>query len=96
MDIVVAYDIATTTAEGQRRLQRIAKICEGYGVRIQYSVFECHLTSQSLARLMNDLRDTIDHAEDRIVIYRVNEGLEKARTTIGQRKAITADQPWIV
>ena len=35
---LLAYDIADP-----KRLSRVAKVCEDYGVRVQYSVFECHL-----------------------------------------------------
>src|ERR1035441_1914408 len=40
MDLILAYDVDTTTTEGQRRLRRIAKLCEGHGIRVQKSVFE--------------------------------------------------------
>ncbi len=39
---VIAYDITD-----QRRLRQIAKICEDYGVRVEYSVFECRLEVSS-------------------------------------------------
>ncbi|HOK77309.1 MAG TPA: CRISPR-associated endonuclease Cas2, partial [Verrucomicrobiota bacterium] len=35
---LVAYDISD-----HKRLANIAKVCENYGVRVQYSVFECYL-----------------------------------------------------
>jgi CRISPR associated protein Cas2 len=40
MEYLIAYDVDTTTADGQRRLRKIAKVCEGYGHRVQQSVFE--------------------------------------------------------
>lgn len=40
MDVLLAYDVDTTTPEGRRRLRRMAKLCEGYGSRVQKSVFE--------------------------------------------------------
>jgi CRISPR-associated protein Cas2 len=63
---VVAYDITD-----QRRLQRIAKICEDYGVRVQYSVFECRLEADKFDRFWNDLLGTIDSTTDRLVAYKV-------------------------
>ena len=39
--IVVAYDVNTESAEGRRRLRRVAACCEDYGQRVQNSVFEC-------------------------------------------------------
>jgi CRISPR-associated protein Cas2 len=63
---IVAYDITD-----QRRLQQIAKICEDYGVRVQYSVFECRLEADKFDRFWNDLLATIDCSTDRLVAYKV-------------------------
>ena len=35
MLIVVAYDVATETKEGRRRLRRVAQACKDYGQRVQ-------------------------------------------------------------
>ena len=35
---LVAYDICEA-----KRLAKVARVCEDYGVRVQYSVFECRL-----------------------------------------------------
>ena len=42
MLIVVCYDVAVDQG-GPKRLRRIAEACKDYGVRVQYSVFECRL-----------------------------------------------------
>ena len=41
MLMLVSYDVNTVNAAGRRRLRRIAKVCEDWGVRVQNSVFEC-------------------------------------------------------
>ena len=43
MLMLVSYDVSTVTAAGRRRLRRIAKACENWGIRVQNSVFECHV-----------------------------------------------------
>ena len=53
------------------RLQRIARICEDYGVRVQYSVFECRLEADKFEKFLNDLLATIDGSTDRLVAYKV-------------------------
>src|SRR5271157_377796 len=63
---VVAYDITD-----QRRLRQIAKICEDYGVRVQYSVFECRLEADKFDRFWNDLLEIMDSSTDRLVAYKV-------------------------
>ena len=44
MYILVTYDVDTTSKEGARRLQCVAKACLDYGQRVQNSVFECVVT----------------------------------------------------
>ena len=75
---LVSYDISEP-----RRLSRIAKICEGFGQRVQYSVFECFLEETDLNLLWNKLIDTIDINEDRIVAYRINANSAKQTMTAG-------------
>ncbi|MWV55048.1 CRISPR-associated endonuclease Cas2, partial [Chlorobium phaeovibrioides] len=41
MMVLVTYDVNTETPAGRRRLRRIAKTCQNFGQRVQFSVFEC-------------------------------------------------------
>jgi len=61
---VIAYDIAH-----RRRLYRVAKTLEGWGERVQESVFECWLTQAELAELRQALRRLIHPQQDRIRYY---------------------------
>ena len=69
MELLVVYDVSTDTREGRSRLRRVAKICEGYGQRVQKSVFECIIPPEQEVLLRHDLEDTIDPEEDSIRIY---------------------------
>ena len=35
MMLVVTYDVDTSDTAGQKRLRKVAKICERYGMRVQ-------------------------------------------------------------
>lgn len=72
MDLLLAYDVATATVQGQRRLRRVAKVCEGFGVRVQKSVFELVLDPHELPLLLDRLQREIDAKEDNIRIYRLD------------------------
>lgn len=72
MDFLLAYDVATATLEGQRRLRRVAKVCEGFGARVQQSVFELVLDPHELPVLLDRLRREMDESEDNIRIYRLD------------------------
>lgn len=43
MMVLITYDVNTTTAEGRKRLRKVAQHCMNYGQRVQNSVFECLL-----------------------------------------------------
>lgn len=74
MEYLVTYDVDTTTSAGQRRLRRVAKICEGYGIRVQKSVFEVTCTTAQLPALRQKLADVINHTVDSIRLYRLPAG----------------------
>ena len=95
MDVLIAYDIDTTTVDGERRLVRVAKICEGYGTRVQYSVFECRLSPTKLARLTSELAATIRRSVDSVNIYRFDGAISAARTCLGRRPH-DPGRPWIL
>ena len=71
MDLLVTYDVDTTTPEGRARLRRVAKICEAYGHRVQKSVFEIVLQETDKLNLVARLNGTIDHKLDSVRLYRL-------------------------
>ena len=66
MLVVVTYDIAD-----DRRRSRVAEVLEGYGRRVQDSVFECWVNSRHFAELQARLNSEIDAHEDRVRFYRL-------------------------
>ena len=71
MDLLVTYDVDTTTKAGQARLRRVAKICESYGHRVQKSVFEIVCQDVDKLRLVAALQQVIDHNQDSVRLYRL-------------------------
>ena len=59
---LVAYDICDP-----KRLRKVAKTCEDFGFRRQYSVFVCRLTAVDLVRLKGRLYDVIDLKVDQVL-----------------------------
>lgn len=81
MDLLVTYDVDTTTPEGRRRLRRVAKLCEGNGLRVQKSVFEVVADDKDLLLLLARLDHIIDSDRDSIRIYRLpHNGFNDVRT----------------
>jgi CRISPR-associated protein Cas2 len=66
MFVVVAYDIAD---DGRR--ERLATLLEGYGTRVQESMFECLLQAGELRELLDRARHVIDPSKDNLRLYRL-------------------------
>jgi CRISPR-associated protein Cas2 len=66
IQVVVAYDIVEN-----RRRNKVAKCLEGYGVRVNYSVFECVLKARKLTQMKKELKPLLDPKTDSIRIYRL-------------------------
>lgn len=73
MEVLVTYDVSTESAAGRNRLRKVAKICEGFGQRVQKSVFECVLSDAQLLQLEHRLSLIIDAQVDSLRIYRLRE-----------------------
>ncbi|MCX6361574.1 MAG: CRISPR-associated endonuclease Cas2 [Armatimonadetes bacterium] len=78
VDLLVCYDVATEEPEGKRRLRHLAKACEGYGQRVQKSVFECSIGDADMARFRHRLLKIINTDEDSLRIYRLQGGRDQA------------------
>jgi len=74
MELLITYDVETMTPAGAQRLRRVAKICEGYGHRVQQSVFEVTCTPTTRLLLESALTKAIDHTRDSIRIYHLDRG----------------------
>ncbi len=60
---LVAYDVADP-----RRLRKVARVCEDFGLRRQFSVFLCRLSPTDLVRLRSRLYDAIDLDRDQVLL----------------------------
>lgn len=61
---VVAYDIPN-----DKRRKKVSDLLSGYGKRVQYSVFECLLTSAKYKELCSRLNKVVKLKEDSIRFY---------------------------
>lgn len=55
MMVLIAYDVSFEDPQGAKRLRRIAKHCEDYGQRVQYSLFECEISPAQWTKLKHKL-----------------------------------------
>ncbi len=76
---VISYDITSNKLRN-----KIAKTLEGYGRRVQYSVFECKITLKQYEILYKKLLELMkDVTEGNIRIYKICMNCEQNIITIG-------------
>ena len=68
MFYVVAYDI-----KDSKRRVKIASILEGYGIRVNYSVFELKINKKDLFELLKKLVLEVNKKEDSIRFYNLTQ-----------------------
>lgn len=81
---LIAYDIADP-----RRLQRLASVCEDFGVRVQKSLFECWLEQDAYERLWEKLTGLIDPEDDALLAYTLDQNAVPRRRTAGDKAILT-------
>lgn len=91
MYILITYDVQTETLEGQRRLRKVARLCQDFGQRVQNSVFECVLSEVQLAELRNRLLHVMDVQNDSIRIYYLNRSENRRVVTLGKDDGIDVE-----
>ena len=96
MYVLITYDINITSANGQRRLRRVAKICENYGQRVQNSVFECKLDEAKLLKVKKQLLEVVNIDTDSLRFYRLGDNYDKKVQHIGAKKTYKFDDVFIV
>jgi CRISPR-associated protein Cas2 len=74
---IVSYDIANP-----KRLRYVARLAEGFGYRLQFSVFECLLDPLRKEEMKAGLTEIINHAEDQVLFIALGTKKSDASLTI--------------
>ena len=96
MLMLVTYDVATQDAPGRRRLRRIARLCQNYGQRVQYSVFECQVDPAQWAALRAELLDEMDASQDSLRFYRLGSNWRPRIEHVGVKESYDPDGPLLM
>ncbi len=94
--VLITYDINIVSAEGQKRLRKVAKKCEDYGIRVQNSVFECVVDAAQYAALKHDLLKLIDMGSDSLRIYRLGEKYKTKVEHFGTKNPLRVEDTLIL
>lgn len=96
MLILVSYDVSTESEGGKKRLRRVAKACQGYGLRVQNSVFECLLDYGQSKQLQTKLEGIIDKEKDSLRFYFLGDNWKNKVVHIGAKTVTPMDEPLII
>jgi CRISPR-associated protein Cas2 len=88
MMVLVCYDVDTTTADGQRRLRKVAKVCENYGQRVQNSVFECLVDAARFRQLKHQLTELVNPEKDSLRFYFLGDNWKPRVEHIGAKASL--------
>lgn len=96
MLLLITYDVNTETAEGKKRLRKVAKQCVNYGVRVQNSVFECVVDAAQARTLKFKLSQLIDADKDSLRFYNLGDKYSDRIEHYGVNEAIKVEEPLII
>ena len=96
MLVVVAYDVRTEDKAGRRRLRRVAKLCQNFGQRVQFSVFECLVDPAQWTNLKAKLLGEIDLKADSLRFYFLGANWQNRIEHIGTKQAYDPEGPLVV
>lgn len=68
MQLLIAYDI-----QDDKRRKKISDILEGFGYRVNYSVFELSITKTKYIKLLSQCEEILVKKEDSLRIYHLCE-----------------------
>ena len=88
MMVLICYDVDTTTAGGQKRLRKVAKVCEDYGQRVQNSVFECLVDAARFRHLKHQLSELVDTDKDSLRFYHLGDNWKPRVEHIGAKVSL--------
>ncbi len=96
MLVVVSYDVHTESAAGRRRLRRVAKLCQSFGQRVQFSVFECVVDPAQWTSLKARLLGEIDPEEDSLRFYFLGANWHNRVEHVGAKPSYDPEGPLLV
>ena len=86
--VVIVYDIPSN-----KRRRLVSKVLEGYGYRVNRSVFECEIKNKkTLIELESELLDVLDIKKDSLRIYNLCENCKTLSKTLCEEVGVFAKE----
>ena len=91
MLVVVVYDIPN-----DKRRTKLSNFLEGYGQRVQFSVFECFLNLDEMRQLFEKSKKIVKPSEDNVRFYWISEDAVSRVLTIGSEHPQTPPNYYVI
>lgn len=85
MLILVTYDVNTLEDGGKRRLRHVARTCQDFGQRVQYSVFEIEVDPAQWTKLKARLEAIIHPEFDSLRYYYLGANWQRKIEHVGAK-----------
>lgn len=96
MLVLVTYDVNTLEEGGKKRLRRVAKACEDFGQRVQFSVFEIEVDPAQWAKLKARLESVIRPEHDSLRYYYLGANWQRKVEHVGAKPTTDLNGPLIL
>lgn len=96
MYVLITYDVNTSTPDGRRRLQRVARICLNHGQRVQNSVFECLVNESQYVTLKSAIESIIDSSLDSVRFYHLGRNYQSKINYLGVKTSFDMEGDLII
>lgn len=96
MLVLVTYDVNTLEDGGKKRLRQVARACEDYGQRVQFSVFEIEVDPAQWTKLKARLEGIIRPTHDSLRYYYLGANWTRRVEHVGAKQATDLNGPLII
>lgn len=94
--VLVTYDVNTESPGGKKRLRRVARACQDFGQRVQFSVFEVEVDPAQWIALKARLEAGIDKERDSLRYYHLGADGHRRVEHVGAKPAVDLEGTLIV
>lgn len=96
MLVLVTYDVNTLDEGGKKRLRQVARACEDWGQRVQFSVFEIEVDPAQWTKLKARLETIIRPEVDSLRYYHLGANWARRVEHVGAKPATDLNGPLII
>ena len=96
MMVLVSYDVSTQDAAGAKRLRHVSKVCQDWGQRVQYSIFEIEVNPAQWVILSRQLLNCIDPKQDSLRFYFLGKNWQSKVEHHGAKSSLDLNGPLVL